>query len=280
MKIVVLGATGMLGTDVSKILTATHQVLPRTRKDWDITDAAACRANITATKPQIVINCAAFTRVDDCESEPDKAFLVNGEAVKHIADACQLAKIRFIQISTDYVFDGQRGTPYREEDNPNPINIYGQSKLKGEEYALKIPYSLVVRTSWLYGHNGPNFVDTIVRKAKKKGTLTVVDDQLGSPTYTLDLAVAISILIEKEIAGIIHVTNSGFCSWYEFAREILKIAGKNDVSVVPIKTADFTRPAKRPHFSALDSSRYTAITGAPLRPWPEALADYLAQSPR
>ncbi len=278
MKIMVLGAAGMLGTDVIRTLSDAHHVLPRTRKDWDITDSAACMADIRAAQPEVVINCAAFTRVDDCESMPDRAFSVNGEAVKHIAEACRIAKSRLIQISTDYVFGGKKDRPYREEDMPNPINIYGQSKLKGEEYALKIERSLVVRTSWLYGHNGPNFVNTILALAEKKKTLTVVDDQLGSPTYTADLAIAVAKLVEKEVTGIINLTNSGICSWYEFTREILKIAGKTDISVLPIKTADLTRPARRPHFSGLDNSRYTAITGAPLRPWQEALADYLARS--
>lgn len=282
MRIMVLGAAGMLGTDVVRVLadvrpgaSTTHQVLPRTRNDWDITDPMACRADITAIKPDVVINCAAFTKVDDCESRPDKAFLVNGEAVRHIAGACQAVKSRLIQISTDYVFDGAKSAPYREEDTPNPINLYGRSKLKGEEYALKIEGSLVIRASWLYGRNGPNFVDTILRLAKEKKTLTVVDDQFGSPTYTSDLAGAIARLVQKELTGIVHVTNSGICSWYELAREILKIAGKKDVSVAAIKTTGLSRPADRPHFSALDNSRYISITGQPLRPWPEALTEYL-----
>lgn len=271
----VLGAAGMLGTDVVRVLADAHQVLPRTRNDWDITDPMACRADITAIKPDVVINCAAFTKVDDCESRPDKAFLVNGEAVKHIAGACQAVKSRLVQISTDYVFDGAKNAPYREEDTPNPINVYGRSKLKGEEYALKIEGSLVIRTSWLYGRNGPNFVDTILRLAKEKKALTVVDDQFGSPTYTPDLAKAIARLVQKELTGIVHVTNSGICSWYELAREILKITGKKDVFVAAIKTTGLNRPAKRPQFSALDNSRYVSITGQPLRPWPEALAEYL-----
>ena len=282
MKIMVLGAAGMLGTDVVRVLadvrpgaSTTHQILPRTRHDWDITDPVACRADITAIKPDVVINCAAFTKVDDCESRPDKAFSVNGEAVKHIAAACRTVNSRLIQISTDYVFDGTKGASYREEDTPNPINVYGRSKLKGEEYALKIEGSLVIRASWLYGRNGSNFVDTILRLAKKKKTLTVVDDQFGSPTYTSDLAGAIARLVQKKLTGIIHVTNSGICSWYEFAGEILKIAGKKDVSIAAIKTAGLSRPAKRPHFSALDNSRYIAITGQSLRPWPDALAEYL-----
>ncbi|MEW6326945.1 MAG: dTDP-4-dehydrorhamnose reductase [Thermodesulfobacteriota bacterium] len=271
----VLGAAGMLGTDVVRVLATAHQVLPRTRNDWDITDPEACRADITAIKPDVVINCAAFTKVDDCESQPDKAFSVNGEAVKHIATACQAVKSRLIQISTDYVFDGAKGAPYREEDTPNPINVYGQSKLKGEEYALKIKGSLVIRTSWLYGRNGPNFVDTILRLAKEKKSLTVVDDQFGSPTYTSDLAGAIARLVQKELTGIIHITNSGICSWYDFAWEILKIAGEKDISIAAIKTTGLNRPAKRPHFSALDNNRYISVTGQPLRPWPEALAEYL-----
>ncbi len=279
MKIMILGAAGMLGGHLTRALKPRHQALPRTRDDWDITDARACSADVASNRPDVVVNCAAFTKVDDCEREPDKAMLVNGETLRWISEACRTSGSRLIQVSTDYIFDGTKGSPYREEDVPNPLNVYGRSKLKGEEYARRQPGSLIVRTSWLYGRGGPNFVDTIARLAQTGNPLKIVNDQFGSPTYAADLASALLLLVEKGTTGIVHVTNSGVCSWYEFAGEVLKVSGLEEVPLVPISTGELSRPAQRPLFSALDGSRYVSVAGGALRPWQEALKDYLASRP-
>lgn len=278
MRILVLGARGMLGTDLVRSLQSLHTVVPHTHADWDIADEAACKQGIVSNNPDVVINCAAFTRVDDCEHDPEKAFFVNGEAVRFISEACGTRGAKLIQISTDYVFNGRKTSPYREDDTPDPISVYGRSKLKGEECALNSPGSLVIRTSWVFGKNGANFVNTIRKLAGEKDTLKVVDDQVGSPTFTVDLASAISALIQRKTAGIVHITNSEVCSWYEFASEILKLSGNSRTRLVPIKTSELNRPAPRPSYSVLDNSKYITIAGSPLRPWQEALKDYLRES--
>ncbi|MFH1148163.1 MAG: dTDP-4-dehydrorhamnose reductase [Pseudomonadota bacterium] len=275
MRILVLGARGMLGTDLVARIRLLHTVIAHTHADWDIADETACRKGIASSNADVVINCAAFTRVDDCEQNREKAFLVNGEAVRFISEACSVHGARLIQMSTDYVFNGRKNSPYRENDIPDPISVYGRSKLKGEEYASGIPDSLIVRTSWVFGKNGTNFVSTIRKLAGEKDTLRIVDDQAGSPTFTIDLASAISDLIEKKTSGIVHVTNSGVCTWYEFAKEIVRISGYSNVGLVPIKTSELDRPAPRPPYSVLDNARYAEITGDFLRPWQGALKDYL-----
>ncbi len=222
-----------------------------------------------------------------------ESFAVNAEAVKNICTACQGKNIRIIHFSTDYVFDGRNDTPYREDDQTNPLNVYGASKLAGEKYlqALADDY-LLIRTSWLYGINGKNFVRTILEKAEAKhfiqdtiarakaipdepSYLSVVDDQIGSPTYTKDLAAAVDLLISENQRGIFHITNRGHCSWYEFAVRILKEAGMDDVEVRPMQTSQLTRPAMRPAYSVLSMHKFITLTGKTPQPWQLALQDYL-----
>jgi dTDP-4-dehydrorhamnose reductase len=245
-------------------------------EDLDIASADACEGLISETEPDVVINAAAYTNVDGCETNREKCFSVNAEGVKNIALACGDRGIKVVHFSTDYVFDGKKGTPYVEDDTSNPINVYGQSKLAGEQYLQQFSKDfLLIRSAWLYGKNGKNFVKTIVDKARINKQLEVVDDQVGSPTFTWDLAGAVQLLIEGKYSGTFHVTNRGKCSWYEFAKRILKSACIDDVTVKPIKSSVLARPANRPHFSVLSCRKFIESTGKTMRYWQVALDDYI-----
>jgi dTDP-4-dehydrorhamnose reductase len=279
MKILLFGALGMLGRDLQTILSDQHEVIGKDIQDLDITDAEQVRNEVEALQPQAVINAAAFTEVDGCESRKERAFAVNAEGAGHMVRACRKTGARLIHLSTDYIFDGTSPAPYSEEAPPNPLNVYGQSKLKGEQLIQETRGNyLILRTAWLYGKHGKNFVDTILRLASQEEELRVVDDQRGSPTFTRDLSRAIAQLLNKDVRGILHVTNSGSCSWFEFAKRILETKGVPDgkIRVVPISSRELNRPARRPSNSLLDCSRFQKLTGGKMRPWDEALRDYLS----
>jgi dTDP-4-dehydrorhamnose reductase len=276
----------MLGNYLIKVLGLRHEVIGKDYKDFDITNKRITRKEILDINPQIVVNSAAFTNVDGCETEVENAFLVNAEGTKNVALACEEGKVKLVHIGTDYVFDGKKGEPYLEDDTPNPLNIYGKSKLKGEQYIKEIMEDfLIVRTEWLYGKKGNNFVSTILKLAGVEKELKVVDDQIGSPTYTKDLACAIERLIDcslqanslHNLNGVYHVTNRGTCSWYQFALKILELARIEDVKVNPISSKTYNRPAKRPAYSALNCSKFEKETGLTLQPWEDALAEYLLE---
>jgi len=293
MKILLLGHKGMLGSDLLKKLSADHEVTGMDKEEIDIVSAKDCKNAVLEVNPEIVINAAAFTNVDSCETARDACFAVNAEAVKNICEACRGRNIKIIHFSTDYVFDGTATKPYEGNDKCNPISAYGASKLAGERYLQTLSDNyLLIRTSWLYGVNGKNFVRTILEKANAKNfiqdtmakagalqehpaILTVVDDQIGSPTYTKDLAAAVDLLISQNQSGIFHVTNRGHCSWYEFAVRILKEAGVDNVEVKPIKTSQLQRPAMRPAYSVLSLQKFITLTGKTPQPWQLALQDYL-----
>jgi dTDP-4-dehydrorhamnose reductase len=254
-------------------------VIGRDVHDLDITDPMQTEKEIHLLQPEVVINAAAFTDVDGCESQRERAFSVNADGAGHVARSCRSAGVRLIHLSTDYVFDGTSRVPYTEESSPHPLNVYGESKLQGERSIQETGGNhLILRTAWLYGRQGKNFVDTILRLASQQEELRVVDDQRGSPTFTRDLSRAIAHLLDKDVRGILHVTNSGSCSWFEFAKKILepkRIPGRK-IRVVPISSRELNRPARRPSNSVLDCSRFQKITGAKMRPWDEALRDYLS----
>lgn len=274
MKILVTGAKGMLGTALTAALKR-YDTTGLGKDALDITDKKAVEIAVEIYKPDVVINSAAFTKVDECESKADLAFLVNAEGPKNLALACKNRGMRLIHISTDYIFDGTKTAPYKEDDKVNPLSVYGRSKLAGEEnIKALLDNHLIVRTQWLYGENGPDFVETIIRIAKDKDELRVVNDQQGCPTYTKDLALAVKILIEKGCRGTYHVANSGACTWYEFALEILKLKGL-DKRVIPITTEDIARLAKRPLNSILSCEKLERDTGFVFRHWQEALGEYL-----
>ena len=286
----------MLGTDLCDELEAQYELYgidrvrgqgPRVRKffDCDITDAKCVLEAVKEAGPDVVVHTAAMTDVDGCQADKDKAYKINAEGTKNVALACKDSGAILIYISTDYVFDGKGKTPYKESDNTSPLSAYGDSKLKGEE-AVKAIFKkyFILRTSWLYGENGKNFVKTILAKAKTDKVLKVVSDQIGSPTYTVDLAKAIHKLLDKlslqlkayslQPYGIYHVSNSGGISWNEYAKKILELAGSS-TKVIPISSEELNRPAVRPAMSVLDNSKFTGYTGYRLRGWEEALKEYL-----
>ncbi|MHB8908191.1 MAG: dTDP-4-dehydrorhamnose reductase [Syntrophales bacterium] len=281
MKILILGHKGMLGSDLTLRLTGAHAVTGRDMDAFDIVSPDDCMRVVAECSPEVVINAAAYTNVDGCEANRERCFAVNAAGVKNMALACRDRGITLVHFSTDYIFDGRKGSPYVEEDLPAPLNVYGASKWEGEQYLRDLAErAILIRTAWLYGPHGNNFVKTILEKASTGKTLEVVDDQIGSPTYTRDLATAVQLLIEGGHTGIFHVTNSGRCSWYEFACNIVRYAGVHDVTIRPIGSEKLVRPALRPSWSVLSSRKFTAATGVVLPPWRSALRDYLKRTDR
>lgn len=278
--VLVTGAGGMLAADLVPALEAAgHQVTACGRDRLDVTDPAQARAVIGAARPAVVLHCAAYTNVDGAEADPAQAFRVNQNGARHVAEACREAGAAMVYVSTDYVFDGTATQPYRPEDPPNPVGAYGASKLAGEQAVRDtLDAHYIVRTSWLYGHGGRNFVDTMRKLGREKPELAVVDDQLGSPTWTVPLAEAITRLIATARYGTYHVTGQGTCTWCGLTREIMAREGLT-TPVKPLTTAELGRPAPRPAYSVLDNSALLAA-GVPLLPlWQESLAAYLAATP-
>lgn len=283
-RVLITGAGGLLGRPLARrfALDRAWHTIALDRAGLNITDAEAVGHVVEREKPGLIINCAAFTKVDACEQEQELAQRVNGEGAGIIGAAAAKIGARLIHISTDYVFDGTSALPYREHEPPAPpssLCCYGRSKLLGEQAVTsRHPSPLIVRTAWVFGEDGPCFPKTILRLAKERPELRVVNDQVGSPTYAKDLADAIYRLAQlSETAGIIHVTNSDICTWYEFALEILRVAGIG-TPICPVSTNEFPTPAKRPAFSVLDNRRFVQTVGAPLRSWREALAEFLSAS--
>ncbi|MDR3581103.1 MAG: dTDP-4-dehydrorhamnose reductase [Oryzomonas sp.] len=270
--ILVIGANGMLGRDIMALLGDRGRGVDI--DGIDITELQSTERVLTALRPSVVINCAAYTDVDGCESNRETAMQVNGEGVAHLAMATRTLGARLVQISTDYVFDGSKGMPYLEDDAPHPLSVYGESKLAGEMNAVFNPDHLIVRTQWLYGLHGKNFVETMLRLGAERDELSVVDDQIGSPTWTVDLAHAILALIEKGCHGVYHAVNGGYCSWNAFARTIFQEAGMS-VTVNAMNTEQLNRPARRPLQSPLDCGKLAHDCGHRLQPWQDALRTYL-----
>lgn len=278
MKVLVLGHKGMLGSDLMVQFRYRHDVVGMDIGDIDITRASDCRNAVADVKPQLLINAAAYTNVDGCETDKETCFAVNAEGVKNIAQACKDKNILVVHYSTDYVFDGAADRPYTEEDPCNPLNTYGASKLAGEHHLRQLmDQFILIRTAWLYGAKGKNFVSAILDRAKACGTLTVVDDQMGSPTCTRDLAAATELLIDKNARGVFHVTNRGSCTWYDFAKRILKEAHLETVELRAIKTSELQRAAKRPAYSVLSAQKFVSVTGKTMQPWQLAFSDYYKQ---
>ncbi len=289
MKVLITGISGMLGVDLYQTLKEKHEVVGFDLKEFpstsflsplvqrgDITRIDEVKRAFDELSPDLVVHAAAYTDVDGCERDPDKAYKVNALGTQNVCLASQEPNIPIIYISTDFVFDGNKDSPYLEFDQPHPINIYGRSKLAGEEYVKTLLNKyFVVRTSWLYGHYGRNFVKNMLQLASQKKELKVVNDQVGSPTYTRDLSRKIKELILTKLYGVYHITNSGRCSWYEFAREILQLAGIKGAQLKPITSEELDRPASRPRFSVLENYCLRLALGNSVRDWQEALRDYI-----
>lgn len=268
-KILVTGANGMLGQDLCPMLEdCGYEVVETDVDNLDITDELQAMRVISDVKPDYVIHCAAYTNVDKAEEDLKNAALINEKGTENIAKACQANDACMIYISTDYVFDGSANTPYEPDSKTNPVNNYGLTKLHGEQAVQKYcDKYYIARTSWLYGHHGKNFVETMLTLADKP-EIKVVDDQTGCPTWTVDLSEAIISLIEDEAPyGIYHACGGGSTTWYGFAKEIFNLTGLN-VNLKPCTTDEFPRPAKRPHYSIMDNAGL-------LRDWKDALRDYI-----
>jgi len=269
----IAGAAGQLGQDLRKAL-AGRDVTALTRADLDVTDREAVLAAVAGH--EVVINASAYTKVDDAETHEDDAYAINARGTENLAVAAAENGARFVTVSTDYVFDGHATTPYAEDTPRDPINAYGRTKAAGEELALAAhpDGTYVVRTAWLYGAGGANFAKTMVKLAASHDTVSVVDDQLGQPTWTGDLAAQIVALLDADApAGIYHGTNSGQATWYEFARAVFAQAGLDPERVKPTDSSTFVRPAPRPSYSVLGHDGWARAGLAPMRPWEDALAD-------
>ena len=276
MKILVTGANGQLGREVARQGTG-HELILTYYEKLDITDSAAVASFMREIKADAVIHCAAYTNVDGAENDADGAFRVNVVGAQNIAAGCLATGARMVYVSTDYVFDGQSKNPYREFDATNPQSVYGVTKWQGEQIVKEIlGRHYILRTAWLYG-DGNNFVKTMLRLAASNDTLRVVHDQIGTPTSTVELTKAIFKLLASDAYGTYHGTCQGQCSWYDFACEIFRQAGK-DVKVIPVTTEEFPRPAKRPAHSVLDNYMLRMTVGDPMSTWQEALQEYLKQS--
>ena len=279
MKVIVTGAGGQLGYDLVRLATNRGwDVHGFSRLEMDVTDLDAVKERTTAIRPDAIIHAAAYTKVDLAEQEPELAYQVNALGTRNVAIAAEEVGARLCYISTDYVFDGNANLPYREYDQTHPLSVYGKTKLAGEKLVESLSSRYyIVRTAWVYGRHGANFVKTMLRLAAEQRELRVVHDQIGSPTYTVDLAEFLLDLVQTEKYGIYHATNSGMCSWYEFARAIFEAAGVN-VKVHPVSTAEFPRPAPRPKYSVLDHMAIRANGLRDLRDWREGLLAYFADS--
>ena len=282
MGILVIGSNGQLGSDLCREIEPS-ELVALTHSEIEVTNTDSVQKALQEHRPEVVINTAAFVRVDECETEPDQCFRVNAIGSRNVAVATQKIGAKLVYISSDYVF-GEEGrfVPYTEFDMPVPVSILGKSKVEGEKFVQHLCSKyFIVRTSGLFGlagssGKGGNFVETILKLARERDELKVVNDQIFSPTYTRDLAAKIAQLINTEYYGIFHITNKDACSWYEFAREILRLTGSK-TPVTPITSDQYPQKAKRPNFSVLDNYHLRLLGMDDMRPWPEALAEYLKE---
>jgi dTDP-4-dehydrorhamnose reductase len=295
-RLVIVGAGGMLGQMIQEQTPNKFKKFPLKKAELDLTDQVSVFKVLREIKPDVIINCAAYTDVDGAETEEVEAFKVNGEGPAHLADFAHKNSAMLFHVSTDFVFDGKKRTPYLEEDSPHPLSVYGCSKLQGEQEILKsdLEKFFIIRTSWLYGPGGNNFVETIFRLAREREELRIVADQLGTPTYTEDLAKAVFTLLAladdgekgepqclKNLFGLYHFSNQGECSWYEFALKIISLLRENGEllkvdRVLPIRTQGFPLPARRPSYSVLSKMKYQSVTKTKTPFWEDSLRKYLS----
>lgn len=274
--ILVTGSTGQLGSDVVKeLLKRGYSTLSPNRSEFNLCSEDNIRNYILNSNCEAIVHCAAYTQVDKAEDEKDLCIKINATATKHIAKCAKILDIPMIYISTDYVFDGTKDGEYTENDETNPINIYGESKLAGEKYVQEIlDKYYIVRTSWVFNINGKNFIETMLRLSKANNQLSIVNDQIGSPTYTKDLSRLLVDMLETSKYGLYHATNEGYCSWYEFADTIFKLANIN-IDIKAINSNEYASRAKRPLNSKLSKDKLIEYGFKPLPHWEDALKDYL-----
>lgn len=274
--ILVTGSTGQLGSDVVKeLLKRGYSTLSPNRSEFNLCSEDSIRNYILNSNCEAIVHCAAYTQVDKAEDEKDLCIKINATATKHIVKCAKILDIPMIYISTDYVFDGTKDGEYTENDETNPINIYGESKLAGEKYVQEIlDKYYIVRTSWVFNINGKNFIETMLRLSKANNQLSIVNDQIGSPTYTKDLSRLLVDMIETNKYGLYHATNEGYCSWYEFADTIFKLANIN-IDIKAINSNEYASRAKRPLNSKLSKDKLIEFGFKPLPHWEDALKDYL-----
>lgn len=283
MKVLLIGANGQLGSDLAKAL-GSHEVIPATHQNFDVAHFAQVQAEVRRLQPEVIINTAAFHKVDVCEAEIDSAFRVNAVGVRNLALAAREVDAALVHFSTDYVFEGNLRRPLTESDETNPINAYGVSKLAGEKLARYLcPKSFVIRTCGLYGHagssgKGGNFVETMLKKAAAGEPIRVVNDQILTPTSTRELARKVSQLILTDKFGLYHITSNGQCSWFEFAGQIFETA-RVRAQLSPTTSAEFQTPARRPAYSVLENARLKELAMDDLKDWREALREYLEERP-
>lgn len=275
MKVLVTGGEGMLAhTLIPTLRAAGHELIAPNRAELDVTDAAAVERCLQSERPAVVAHCAAYTAVDRAEQEEGLAHMVNAESTRYLADQCQKLGATLVYPSTDYVFDGRSRRAYRPEDDPAPVNAYGRSKLAGERAAANCRRALVIRTSWLYGEGGGNFVDTIRRLGAERDVLEVVDDQVGRPTSTIEFSRTVVLLLKVGAVGTFHAAGGGLpTSWFGFAQEIIGRLGES-AEVRPVPTRRFPRPARRPAYSVLDCSATEQLLGRAFPDWKESLAEF------
>jgi dTDP-4-dehydrorhamnose reductase len=278
MRVLVTGGGGQLGRELTPVLKRLgHQAVAAGREECDVTNQHLIDLALSRLRPDVVINCASWTRVDAAESEPEVAERVNALGPRLLAEACGRASVFLCHLSTDFVFDGTATEPIDESAVPSPLSVYGHTKLEGENEVRRFaPRHQIVRTSWLYGEDGPNFVLTILRLARERDRLRVVADQHGTPTWTGHLAPAVVRLVERGTTGTFHITNSGETTWHGFAEAIVDLAGLA-VPVDPITTAEYPLPARRPAYSVLDNRAWRQLGEPPLPDWREGLAAYIGE---
>ncbi|MCM8786772.1 MAG: dTDP-4-dehydrorhamnose reductase [Candidatus Omnitrophica bacterium] len=278
-KILITGATGLLGNALSKILKPYYNIIGICKKNFDITDKYIVKYKLKKINPDVIIHCAAYTNVDKAQIEKEVAYKVNVYGTRNLAQDLKSKDPLFIYISTDYVFNGKKRTPYTEKDKPSPINIYGKTKLEAEKEILKLKKYIIIRTSWLYGPKGKNFIETIAKLTKEKKVIEVVNEQIGSPTYTIDFSKAIKELLNlyfknKLPYGIYHITGRGSCSWFELAKFVMKLLNL-DIKIVPVSLKKLKREAKRPKNSVLSNEKFYSLVGHYLPHWKVSVKHYI-----
>ena len=279
-RVLVTGGLGLLGTEIAEACRRRFEVRSTDVGDCDVSDLSACRRELRDFRPQVVIHCAAYTAVDRAESEPETARAANVDGTRNVAVACRELGALLVTFGSDYVFDGTRTRPYREDDPVRPLSVYAKSKLAAEEAVRETGCDhLLIRTQWLYGPAGKNFILTILARARKGETLRVVTDQTGCPTYTKDLAGATLALMDAGARGTVHFSNEGETTWFGLARFVLERSALSTASLLPAATGDLSFPAPRPAYSVLSKERYRKISGVSPRRWEEAAGEFLASVP-